>query len=219
MGEGGAVLCNSLELERVVRSIRDWGRACYCKHDEKRPEGACGNRFGFKFKNLPFGYDHKYVYSNIGYNLKPLEFQSAFGLEQLKRLPSFIESRKRNFDAMNSFFNKYEDVFILPKSLKKAEPCWFAYPITIKEDAPFERVELVKHLESNKVQTRLLFSGNIIRHPAYEDMNHKISGNLKNSDIVTDRTFFLGVYPGIDTEKMDYVHEVLSDFLDKKIKK
>src|SRR3989344_3791710 len=216
LGEGGAVLSKSLELDRILRSLRDWGRACFCKHDEKDHFGSCQNRFGYKFKNLPQGYDHKYVYTNIGYNLKPLEFQSAFGLEQLKKLPSFIESREKNFNALSNFFKRYEDFFILPKSLSETKPCWFAYPLTIKENDPFERIELIKALEQCHVQTRLLFSGNILRQPAYEEIPFRVSGKLSNSDIVTERTFFLGVYPGITADKMSYLQGVLTSFLSQK---
>ncbi len=219
MGEGGAVLANSLPIERILRSLRDWGRSCYCKHNTKNYQGACQNRFGFKFKNLPQGYDHKYVYSNIGYNLKPLEFQAAFGLEQLKKLPSFIESRKINFNNLNQFFKQYEDLFILPKSLPKADPCWFAYPLTIKEGVPFSRLEIIKYLEQNLIQTRLLFSGNILRQPAYEDIDCRISGSLHNSDIVTERTFFLGVYPGLNNEKIAYIKEKVDKFIAENTKK
>lgn len=218
LGEGGAVLNNSLELDRILRSIRDWGRACFCRHDEKNHFGACQNRFGYKFKNLPEGYDHKYVYTNIGYNLKPLEFQSAFGLEQLKRFPSFMGARKKNFESLNNFFKRYEDLFILPKSLPEADPCWFAYPLTIKDNASFSRIELIKSLEQCRVQTRLLFSGNVLRQPAYEEIPCRISGKLANSDIVTEKTFFLGVYPGISSEKMSYLQGVLASFLNSKTK-
>ncbi|MCK4521215.1 MAG: lipopolysaccharide biosynthesis protein RfbH [Nanoarchaeota archaeon] len=219
MGEGGAVLSNSLNMDRILRSLRDWGRACYCKHNEKKSNGACGRRFDFKFKNLPYGYDHKYVYSHIGYNLKPLEFQCAFGIEQFKKLPQFIEQRKRNFDIMQSFFKKYEDLFVLPKSIPDAEPCWFAYPLTIKEGSPFKRLDIIKYLEKNLIQTRLLFSGNVLRQPAYEGINHRVSGNLKNSDIVTERTFFIGIYPTINKERISYMQEVLTKFLEKHAKR
>ena len=213
LGEGGAVLSSSFELDKVLRSLRDWGRACYCKHDEKDPKGACKNRFGFKFKNLPEGYDHKYVYTHIGYNLKPLEFQSAFGSEQLKRFPSFMAARQKNFEALQSFFKQYEDLFILPYAIPQAQPCWFAYPLTIKENAQFKRLDLIRYLEDHLIQTRLLFSGNVLRQPAYESIPHRVAGQLTNSDVVTERTFFLGVYPGITDEKMKYTQEMLTNFL------
>lgn len=214
MGEGGMVLSNSPQLDRVLRSLRDWGRACFCRHDEKSPMGACGNRFGFKFKNLPEGYDHRFVYTHLGYNLKPLEFQSAFALEQLKKLPSFIEARERNFQQLYSFFKQYEHWFILPHTISEAYSCWFAFPLTLKENVPFTRLELITYLENHAVQTRLLLAGNLLRQPAYEDIPHRVFGRLVNSDIVTERGFFLGVYPGIDQERMEYIKEVLKNFLD-----
>lgn len=213
MGEGGAVLTKSEELLRILKSLRDWGRDCFCSHGSVNHLGECKNRFSHKFENLPEGYDHRYVYSHIGYNLKPLEFQCAFGVEQLKKFPKFMEKRKENFENLNNFFKKYEDIFILPKSLPKADPCWFSYPLTVKEDAGFNRIDLIKHLEKNLIQTRLLFSGNVLRHPAYERIEHRLSGNLKNSDIITERTFFVGVYPGLDKEKLTFIKEKAEDFL------
>jgi CDP-6-deoxy-D-xylo-4-hexulose-3-dehydrase len=218
MGEGGAVLSNELNMDRILRSLRDWGRACYCKHDEKNSLGACRNRFGHKFKNLPHGYDHKFVYSHIGYNVKPLEFQCAFGIEQLKKVPQFIEQRKNNFEMMQTFMKKYEDLFVLPKSLPKADPCWFTYPLTVKEGAGFNRIDITKFLEEQLIQTRLLFSGNILRQPAYEEIAHRVSGKLTNSDIITDKTFFVGLYQGLNEEKIKYMQEMFDKFIQAKTK-
>ncbi|MCM0647378.1 lipopolysaccharide biosynthesis protein RfbH [Clostridium swellfunianum] len=212
MGEGGALCTNSSELYRAALSYRDWGRACYCQTGEKNPNGACGHRFDFKFKGLPEGYDHKYVYSNIGYNLKPLDIQCAIGLEQLKKLPDFTKARKKNFNLLYDFMKKYEDKFILPRSLPKADASWFAFPLTIREDAGFTKKALVTFLESKNIETRMLFAGNILNQPGYKNINHRISGQLTNSDQVLHKTFFLGVYPGITQEKLEYITDCIDEF-------
>jgi CDP-4-dehydro-6-deoxyglucose reductase, E1 len=212
MGEGGALCTNSAELYKAALSFRDWGRACFCQTGEKNPKGACGHRFDYKFKGLPDGYDHKYVYSNIGYNLKPLDTQCAIGLEQLKKLPDFSKARKKNFNTLYDFMKKYEDKFILPRSLPKADPSWFAFPLTIREDAMFTKKALVTFLESKLIETRMLFAGNILRQPGYKDIKCRISGNLNNSGQVLHRTFFLGVYPGITDEKLEYMTNCIEEF-------
>lgn len=212
MGEGGAVCTNSAELYRAALSFRDWGRACFCQTGEANPSGACGHRFDFKFEGLPDGYDHKYVYSNIGYNLKPLDMQCAIGLEQLKKLPGFTKVRKENFSILYDFMKKYEDRFILPRALTKADPSWFAFPLTIRDDANFTKKALVTFLESKLIETRMLFAGNILRQPGYKNINCRLSGSLINSDQVLNRTFFLGVYPGITSEKLEYMTECIDEF-------
>ncbi|MCM1989304.1 lipopolysaccharide biosynthesis protein RfbH [Oceanirhabdus seepicola] len=212
MGEGGAICTNSLELYRAALSIRDWGRACYCQTGERKPMGACGHRFDFKFGDLPEGYDHKYVYNNIGYNLKPLDIQCAMGIEQLKKLPEFTETRKKNFKVLYDCFKKYENKFILPRVLPKAEPSWFAIPITVKEDAGFTKRDFVTYLESKLIETRMLFAGNILKQPGYKDINCRVVGDLKNTDQVMNRTFFLGVYPGLTEEKLEYMTKCIDEF-------
>lgn len=215
MGEGGAVCTNSTELYRAALSIRDWGRACFCQTGEADPRGACQNRFDFKFEGLPDGYDHKYVYNNIGYNLKPLDIQCAMGIEQLKKLPEFTNRRKHNFKVLYDCFKKYEDKFILPRSLPKADPSWFAIPITVREDAGFTKKDFVTYLESKKIETRMLFAGNILRQPGYKNITHRVVGNLKNTDQVLERTFFLGVYPGMDKQKLKYITEKINEYFSK----
>lgn len=212
MGEGGAVCTNSAELYRAALSIRDWGRACFCQTGEANPKGACGHRFDFKFEGLPEGYDHKYVYNNIGYNLKPLDMQCAMGIEQLRKLPMFTERRKHNFKVLYDCFKDYEDKFILPRSLPKAEPSWFAIPITVRKNVGFSKKDFVTFLEDRKIETRMLFSGNILKQPGYKDIECRISGSMKNTNQVLERTFFLGVYPGITDEKLEYIKSIVHEF-------
>lgn len=218
MGEGGAICTNSNELYKAALSIRDWGRACFCQTGEVSGKGACGHRFDYKFDGLPDGYDHKYVYNNIGYNLKPLDIQCAMGIEQLKKLPEFTMVRKNNFKRLYECFKKYEDVFILPRSLPKADPSWFAIPITIRETAGFSKKDFVTFLESKLIETRMLFAGNILKQPGYKDIKYRISGDLKYTDGVVERTFFLGVYPGITKEKLDYMIKSIDSFFENNIK-
>jgi len=218
MGEGGAICTNSPKLYRTALSIRDWGRACFCQTGEADPKGACGHRFDMKFEGLPDGYDHKYVYNNIGYNLKPLDIQCAMGIEQLKKLPSFSEKRKHNFKVLYNCFKQYEDKFILPRALPKAEPSWFAIPITVRENAGFNKKDFVTYLESKKIETRMLFAGNILKQPGYNSISHRVVGNLKNTDQVLNRTFFLGVYPGMTDDKLEYMIKIINSFFEEIIK-
>lgn len=212
MGEGGALTTDSGDLERIIRSIRDWGRACYCKPGETSPKGACGNRLNFRINGIT--YDHRYVYTNIGYNLKPTDIQCAMGVEQLKKLQYFTRKRRENFRRLYRLFSRYEDFFILPKSLPKARPSWFAFPLTLKEDCGFTRESLTSWYEGNNIETRLLFAGNIASQPAYRDVKYRISGSLRNSEIVMRNTFFIGVYPGINREMVDYISEKTSEFME-----
>jgi CDP-6-deoxy-D-xylo-4-hexulose-3-dehydrase len=212
-GEGGAVLINDIRLERPLRSLRDWGRACYCYGDEKSPLGACGRRFDFKVNGVP--YDHRYMYTEIGYNLKPIEVQAAMGLEQLKKLPQFKKRRKKNFSILFKFLSQYRDFIILPRSHPKADACWFSFPITLRENAPFSRQEIVRFLEGRKIQTRPVFAGNILRHEPYKNIKCRVVGELKNSDYILANTFFVGIYPGIDEQRLDYMMSSLADFFGK----
>ena len=218
MGEGGAVLTDSPEIYREALSIRDWGRACFCSTGEAKPLGACGHRFDYFFDGLPEGYDHKYIYNNIGYNLKPLDLQCAIGIEQLKKLPTFTEKRKENFKILFTAFEKYQDYFILPRKLPNAEPSWFSFPLTVRKDANFSREDIIRYLESNMIETRMLFTGNILKHPAYKDINYHISGDLNNSDQVLEGSFFIGLYPGMTEEKIEYLIKIANDFMSRRLK-
>ena len=215
MGEGGIVLTDDENVVMILRSLRDWGRSCTCPVCVVaiNPNARCDLRFKQQFKSLPSGYDTRYVYEEIGYNLKPLEFQVAMGLVQLERLPEFIVKRNENFTKLYEFFRKYEDFFILPRWETEAQPSWFAFPLTLRDGAPFSRQEIIKWYEKCNIETRLLFAGNIVRHPAYESIPIRVVGNLKNADKIMKDSFFLGVYPGIDEEKMNYVLKKTDDFL------
>jgi len=202
MGEGGAVVTNNPWLHRAIRQFRDWGRDCWC---DPGKDNTCGRRFAWKMGDLPFGYDHKYTYSQIGYNLKLTDMQAAIGVAQLEKLPRFIEKRKENFKTLLKGLKKYEKYLILPQWEKKADPCWFGFMIVIKDDAPFTRLDAVTYLESKKIVTRSLFSGNLIRHPAYKNVKYKQVGKLANSDKVMNNGFWVGVYPGITGEMMHYM--------------
>ena len=212
MGEGGAVNTNSPNLQKIVESFRDWGRDCWCPPGD---ENTCGKRFGWDLGELPEGYDHKYIYSHIGYNLKVTDLQASVGIPQLEKLPGFVDSRNKNHQYYMQLFKKYEDYFILPKTHKKAEPSWFGFFITLKENAPFTRTEIVRFLEKHKIATRNLFGGNLLKQPAYINKNHRVVGSLKNTDYIMNNSFWIGVYPGINQEKMDYVDSVFYEFLNK----
>lgn len=211
MGEGGCVTTDDPVLARIVRSMRDWGRDCHCGPGQS---DACGNRFGRQYGTLPAGYDHKYVYSHIGYNLKLTEFQAAIGCAQLKKLPGFASSRRQNFQRMQTIFRPYEDRLILPQATPLSDPCWFGFPITVRPKAGFSRNDLTGYLESHKVETRNLFAGNILRHPAYQAIPHRVVGDLTNTDLITSGTFFLGVYPGLTETHLEYVEQVVRRFME-----
>lgn len=214
MAEGGAVLTDDPILSKIVRSLRDWGRDCVC------PTGVdnfCKNRFGWKLGDLPQGYDHKYIYSEIGYNLKITDIQAALGLAQLDKLPSFIRKRRDNFAYLYEAFKKFDKYFILPAWNEKAEPSWFGFLLTIKPEAGFEREELMRYLNDKKIGTRLLFAGNITKQPYFKnyDINYRVAGDLKNTDEIMNRTFWLGVYPGLTEEMLDYVVESVAEFINR----
>jgi CDP-6-deoxy-D-xylo-4-hexulose-3-dehydrase len=210
MGEGGCVVTNDEDLARVVRSIRDWGRDCYCTGGENN---TCGMRFSQKFGNLPFGYDHKYVYSHIGYNLKVTDLQAAIGCAQLDKLDFFTLRRKDNFRKLMDILKPYEDRLILPSATEHSDPSWFGFVITVRDTADFTRTDLTRYLESKKVETRNLFSGNLLCHPAYQNISHRVAGDLRNTDIIMNRSFFMGVYPGIDEDQLSYVEKVFVHFM------
>lgn len=212
MGEGGAVLTNNSLLKKIIASFRDWGRDCWC---DSGCDNSCKNRFSWKLGKLPYGYDHKYIYSHIGYNLKITDMQAAIGVAQLKKLSKFIKARKENFNFIYKFLQKYDKYFILPKIDKNLEPSWFGFPILVKPDAPFTRAEIVNYLEKNKIATRMLFGGNLLKQPAYERINCRVFDSLSNTDIIMSNLFWVGVYPGITKEKMKYIIKTLEDFLKK----
>ncbi len=210
-GEGGCVITDNEELGRIVRSFRDWGRDCYCEGGENN---TCGKRFTQQYGTLPYGYDHKYVYSHIGYNLKMTDMQAAIGCAQLEKLPGFTERRKENYRKIYAGLETYKDKLILFEPTPNSDPSWFAFVITVKEDAGFSRNELSIFLEDKRIETRNLFSGNLLRHPAFLDIEHRIVGDLTNSDIVTKNTFFIGVYPGMTDEKIDYILKTFEQFFE-----
>ena len=212
LGEGGAVVTNSASMAKIARSIRDWGRACWCTHKDTGPNGACGHRFDQQVPGIPGTYDHKYLYSNVGYNLKPTDIQAALGVAQLEKLPGFIAARKRNFRRLYDGLKPYEEYLILPTWSPRADVSWFAFPMTVRDEAPFRRRELLQWLEAAQVETRLLFAGNITRQPAYRDVTHRVVGELTNADLVMRGAFFVGVYPGLDSQRIDYMLETFATF-------
>jgi CDP-6-deoxy-D-xylo-4-hexulose-3-dehydrase len=213
MGEGGVVWCDDPAIETALLSFRDWGRACYCPTGEAHPLGKCRKRFSWEWDGMPAGYDHKYTYTHIGYNLKPLDLQAAMGIEQLDKLPAFVARRRHNFAALYEAVREYDDVLVLPQWSPKAEPSWFAFPLTVRPGAPFSRREIVAFLEDRKIETRLLFCGNLLKHPAYKAIPHRVVGGLPVADQVLESTFFLGVFPGMTDEKLAYMTGALRAFL------
>jgi len=209
MGEGGAVITSDELLARIARSFRDWGRDCYCSGGENN---TCGKRFSQQFGTLPLGYDHKYVYSHIGYNLKVTDIQAAIGCAQLKKLPDFVAARRRNWAKLQSLLAPYSRWLWLPECPPQSEPCYFGFVITVRENAGFERNDLTGFLEAAKIETRNLFCGNLLRHPAYSDIEHRVVGDLKNTDTIMNRTFFVGVYPGLTDEQIDYIAATFGRF-------
>jgi CDP-6-deoxy-D-xylo-4-hexulose-3-dehydrase len=210
MGEGGCVLTGDELLGRILRSVRDWGRDCYCAGGENN---TCGKRFAQQFGTLPFGYDHKYVYSHIGYNLKVTDMQAAVGVAQLGKLEDFISRRKANFRKLHAMLEAYQDRLILPHATPNADPSWFGFVITVRDGAGFTRNELTRFLEANRIETRNLFSGNLLRQPAFMDIEHRVVGDLTNTDLIMERTFFIGVYPGIDDSQLEYIGSAFARFM------
>ena len=210
MGEGGTVLTRHSQLKKLVESFRDWGRDCWCAPGVAN---TCGKRFEWQLGDLPEGYDHKYIYSHIGYNLKMTDMQAAIGVAQLDKLPSFIAARKKNWQLLYDGLKQYEEYFILPEATPNSDPSWFGFLLTVRPDAPFSRNELIQFLEASQVATRLLFSGNITRQPAYQDIKYRVVGDLTNTDTVMKQTFWIGVYPRITTDMVEYVLSVFTNFL------
>jgi CDP-4-dehydro-6-deoxyglucose reductase, E1 len=206
MGEGGAVLTNDTKLKKIVESFRDWGRDCWCNPGV---DNSCNKRFGWQLGDLPPGYDHKYTYSHIGYNLKLTDMQAAVGLAQLDKLPQFIEQRRKNFDFLYQQLQDLEDVLILPEATPDSDPSWFGFILSVRSNAPFTRNELIQHLEKNLIGTRLLFGGNLVRQPAYKNQEYRVIGELANTDYVMNNTFWIGLYPGLTEEMLKYVVTII----------
>jgi CDP-4-dehydro-6-deoxyglucose reductase, E1 len=209
-GEGGMVVTNDTALARIAQSIRDWGRDCYCAGGENN---TCGKRFSQQFGSLPYGYDHKYVYSHLGYNLKATDMQAAIGSAQLERIDEFVAARKGNHARLLAALTRYEDRLILPTTPQQRNPSWFSFVITVRENAGFKRPDLTAFLEANRIETRGLFSGNLLRHPAFETIERRVVGDLRNTDTVMNQTFFVGVFPGIDDTRLDYMIETFERFM------
>ena len=214
MGEGGSVYTNNIKLKRIIESLRDWGRDCWCVAGR---DNTCKKRFSHKFGELPYGYDHKYVYSHFGYNLKATDMQAAIGCAQLKKLQHFIEMRKRNFEILFEGLKGLRDIFILPKKTPNSDPSWFGFLLTINEKANFSRDDIINYLESKGIQTRVLFAGNIIKHPCFDEMRkekrgYRIIGDLKNTDLIMRQTFWIGVYPGMKSGAIKYMVKTIINF-------
>lgn len=202
MGEGGCVLIDSPVLKKVVESYRDWGRDCWC---DPGKANTCGKRFDWQLGDLPAGYDHKYIYSHLGYNLKLTDMQAAVGVAQLDKLPQFVEARRRNHRTLRDGLNDLNDWFILPEATPGSDPSWFGFALAVRPAAPLSRRDVIAYLESRKIATRLLFAGNLIRQPAYADVSYRAIGDLKNSDFVMNNVFWLGVYPGLTSAQLDFM--------------
>ena len=205
MGEGGCVLTPSPALKKLAESFRDWGRDCWC---DPGKSNTCGCRFEWKLGDLPAGYDHKYIYSHIGYNLKATDMQAAVGVAQLKKLPGFIAARRANFAKLHAALSDLDDIFILPKATEHSDPSWFGFPLAVRGGAPTTRKQVVRFLESRNIATRLLFGGNLLRQPAYRDIRRRVIGTLENTDFVMNNVFWIGLYPGITQSMIDYMADI-----------
>ena len=209
MGEGGAVFTNNLELKKIAESFRDWGRDCYCPPGK---DNTCGKRFCWKLGDLPQGYDHKYVYSHLGYNLKITDMQAACGLAQIEKAPAFIQARKDNFAYLKNRLKSCEEFLQLPEATEHSDPSWFGFPITLKENSPVSRLDLLTYLDQHKIGTRLLFAGNLVRQPYMADVEYRISGELTNTERVMNNVFWVGVQPALTKEMLDFVVEKLETY-------
>ncbi len=209
MGEGGAVLTGSGRLKLIAESFRDWGRDCWCASGK---DDTCGKRFGWKLGDMPAGYDHKYIYSHLGYNLKPLDVQAAIGRQQLRKVDAFTAARRANHARLVDALRPYEEYLRLPVATPHSEPSWFGLLLTVKPDAPFTRLEIVRYLESRGVQTRQLFGGNLLRQPAFKGVAHRVVGDLTNTDAIMTHAFFVGVYPGLTAPMLGHMEEAFNDF-------
>lgn len=217
MGEGGAVYTNDIQLRRIIESFRDWGRDCWCPSGK---DNTCSHRFTQQFGELPYGYDHKYVYSHFGYNLKVTDMQAAIGCAQLDKLSNFIDARKRNWIKMRDGLADLSDILILPESTENSDPSWFGFLMTVKDGANFTRDDIVNYLENNGIQTRMLFAGNLIKHPCFDELRrdgkgYRIVGTLTNTDVIMNQTFWIGVYPGLTAEMIDFMIDKIHEFVKK----
>ena len=210
MGEGGCVLTNRPPMAKIVESFRDWGRDCWCAPGM---ENTCGKRFDWQLGELPHGYDHKYTYSHVGYNLKATDMQAAVGVAQLKKLPGFISARRENWQYLSDGLRDLGEHFVLPEPTPRSKPCWFGFALSVRPEAPFERRELVTFLEERKIGTRQLFAGNLVRQPAYEGIPHRVVGELTTSDLIMTSTFWVGVYPGLTRAMLDFIIESIHEFV------
>lgn len=210
MGEGGCVVTSHSRVRRAVESFRDWGRDCWCPPGK---ENTCKKRFDWQLGSLPAHYDHKYIYSHIGYNLKLTDMQAAVGVSQLHKLPGFIAARKRNWARLRAGIEPFSDWFILPEATPGSDPSWFGFLLTLRPDAPFTRNELIQTLDQAKIGTRLMFAGNLLRQPAYSNITHRVIGELRNTDLIMKNAFWVGVYPGLSDEMIDYVVGVFERFI------
>ena len=210
-GEGGAVLTDKPSLQVLVESFRDWGRDCWCAPGK---DNTCGKRFDWQLGQLPCGYDHKYTYSHVGYNLKATDMQAALGVSQIAKLPHFVQRRKENFRYLKAALEPLQDCLILPEATAGADPSWFGFPIAVREGAPFRREDLTRVLEAQKIGTRLLFGGNLLRQPAYQDCEYRVVGDLKHTDFVMSSVFWIGVYPGLSRHMLDFIATTFLDFVE-----
>lgn len=215
MGEGGCVMVKKGSMKKIVESFRDWGRDCWCPPGQ---DNTCNRRFDWQLGELPYGYDHKYAYSHIGYNLKMTDMQAAVGVAQFDKLEGFIDARNKNWARLKKGLKPYEEFLMLPKATKNSKPSWFGFALTVRDGAPFTRFELVQYLESRRIGTRQLFGGNLLKQPAYSGLPIRVVGDLKNADIITNSTFWIGVYPGLTKEMIDFMIGTVAEFVQSKVK-